>query len=45
MCCIVTLGNDLAHILSAEHFDRIAGLTRVAIGTIGQTRAALNRLS
>lgn len=39
-------GNGLAHILSADqHFDLIGGLTRVAVGTLDQTRAALDQLS
>ena len=42
----VMLGNGLDCILSADqHFDRIGGLTRVAVGTLDQTRADLDRLS
>ena len=42
----VMLGNGITYILSADqHFDRIAGLTRVAISTLDQTRATLDRLS
>jgi uncharacterized protein len=41
----VMLGNGLACILSADqHFDRIAGVTRVAVGTLDQTRAQVERL-
>lgn len=42
----VMLGNGLTHIVSADqHFDLIGGLTRVTVGTLDQTRAALERLS